>query len=127
MARRDDVLGVTGADTVIGAGVTVKGALTSESDMVIDGLVEGNITAAGDVTVGVNGRIKGNIQGLNVTVAGELDGNVRAEGEATVRETGKVTGDVAAAGLTISSGGLFSGRSTIVRQRELDLPTEDEA
>jgi cytoskeletal protein CcmA (bactofilin family) len=127
MARRDDVLGVTGADTVIGAGVTVKGTLTSESDMVIDGLVTGNVTAAGDVTIGVNGRIKGDVQGLNVTVAGELEGDIRAEGEATIRETGRVHGDVTAAGLAITSGGLFNGRSTIARQHELELPQDDEA
>jgi cytoskeletal protein CcmA (bactofilin family) len=125
MARRDDVLGVTGADTVIGAGVTVKGNLTSESDMMIDGIITGDIKAAGNITIGVNAHIKANIQGLNITVAGELEGNIVAEGEATIRETGKVTGDITAAGLAIISGGVFSGRSNLHRQRELDLPEHD--
>jgi cytoskeletal protein CcmA (bactofilin family) len=125
MARRDDVLGVTGAETIIGAGVTVKGDLSSESDMIIDGTVTGDIQAAGDITIGVNAHIKAHIRGLNVTVAGEVNGNIVAEGETTIRETGRVTGDVTAAGLAIASGGIFSGRSLLHRQSELDLSEDD--
>jgi cytoskeletal protein CcmA (bactofilin family) len=126
VARRDDVLGVTGADTVIGAGVIVHGNLTSESDVMIDGTLDGDIRTMGDVTIGVNARIKANVHGLNVTVAGELQGNIIAEGEATIRETGRVTGDITAAGLAITSGGIFSGKSIVHQQRELDLAPADE-
>jgi cytoskeletal protein CcmA (bactofilin family) len=121
MARRDDVLGVTGAETIIGAGVTVKGNLISENDMIIDGTITGDIQAAGDVSIGINAHIKANIRALNVTIGGEVTGNIVAEGEATIRETGRVTGDITAAGLAIASGGVFSGRSVLHRQSELDL------
>ena len=128
MARRGDVLGVTGADTVIGAGVVVTGNLTSEADINIDGTMHGgDIKTTGDLTIGVNARIKANVWATNVIVAGELDGNIIAEDQASIRETGRVTGDITAAGLAIVPGGVFSGRSIVHRQRELDLPvTEDQ-
>ena len=95
MARRDDVLGVTGAETIIGAGVVVDGTLIGEGDMVIDGTVTGTIRASGNVTLGVNAEVKASIEGDNITVAGAVDGPIMAHGEATIRETGRVHGNIA--------------------------------
>jgi cytoskeletal protein CcmA (bactofilin family) len=113
MARKshDDAFGAAGAETIIGSGVKVKGELNSESDIMIDGIFEGTILAAGDVTIGVNARISATVRGRNVTVAGQLKGNIKATGEAVIRETGQVEGDVTSAGLAISPGGVFVGRS----------------
>lgn len=127
MARRDDVLGVTGADTVIGAGVTVHGDLGSEGDMVIDGTMRGTLKVVGNLTIGVNAHIKASVEALNITIAGTLEGNIICGGEVSIRETGQVTGDITAAGLAITSGGVFSGRSIIHKQHALDLtPAERE-
>ena len=126
MGRRNDVLGVTGAETMIGAGMIITGNLNGEGDMMIDGTLTGEIKTAGDVTIGVNGRIKAPIHGLNVTIAGSVQGSIVAEGEVTIRETGRVTGDITAAGLAIVSGGLFNGRSLIRQQHELELPETNE-
>ena len=116
MARRthDDALGVTGAETIIGAGVVVHGDLKSESDVSVDGQLEGSISTTADVTIGVNATIKASIEGENITVAGHVTGNIRANGEATIRETGQVDGDITAAGIAINSGGIFVGRSRVV-------------
>jgi cytoskeletal protein CcmA (bactofilin family) len=113
MARKthDDALGVTGAETVIGAGVTVEGNLASDADIIIDGRLTGDIKTEGDLVIGVNASIQANVQATNVTVAGSLTGNITAQGEATIRETGHVKGDIKASGLAIISGGVFIGRS----------------
>lgn len=111
MARQDDVLGVMGADSIIGSGVVAVGNLSSEGDVIIDGTLTGDVKAAGDVTLGANAIVKGKIVGRNVTVAGVLDGNITADGEAVIRETGRVVGDISALSLAITSGGIFLGRS----------------
>lgn len=122
MARKDDALGVSGFETVIGAGVVVRGHLTSEGDVLINGAIDGDVHTTGDVTIGGNGHLKGNITALNVTVAGQLEGNILAEGEVGIRETGRVHGDITAAGLSITSGGMFSGRSIRQNHHELADP-----
>lgn len=122
MARRthEDALGVTGAETVIGTGVIVRGNLESESDIVIDGTLEGQIKTAGNVTLGINAIVKADIQGANITIAGSLKGNINAEGETVIRETGHVEGDIRCLGLSIASGGVFSGRSIMEAPPRLD-------
>lgn len=113
MARKthDDALGVVGAETIIGTGVVVHGNLESESDIIIDATLDGHIKAAGDVAIGINAHINGNITGTNVTVAGTINGNITADGEARIAESGHVKGDITANGIAISSGGVFIGTS----------------
>jgi cytoskeletal protein CcmA (bactofilin family) len=126
MARKihEDALGVAGAETVIGTGVSVTGDLVSESDISVDGSLIGSINTSGDVTVGVNAQIKGNITATNVTVAGTLKGNITATGEASVRETGHISGDIKATGLAVSSGGIFIGRSLMSEPPTLQAKSE---
>ncbi|HVQ43559.1 MAG TPA: polymer-forming cytoskeletal protein [Candidatus Saccharimonadia bacterium] len=113
MARKshDDALGVAGGETIIGAGVTVHGTLNSDADITIDGSLDGTITTAGDLTIGVNGRITADVTATNITILGHLKGNITATGEASIRETGQVEGDIVSGGLAISPGGIFVGRS----------------
>ena len=113
MARRDDVLGMSGAETLIGSGVTVKGNLKSDSDVVIDGTLTGEIRTLGDVTIGINGILKSNIIAGNVTISGSVTGNISAENEVTIKESGQVHGDVTALGLTIQTGGIFVGTNSV--------------
>ncbi len=124
MARKLEFSGVTSGETTIGAGVKVSGDLTSEGDITIDGRMTGNIKAAGNVNIGVNAAIKGDVRGVNVTVAGQLKGNIEADGETAIAHTGKVSGNVITGLLSIESGGVFLGRSSMVKQPE--MPTEAE-
>jgi cytoskeletal protein CcmA (bactofilin family) len=131
MARRthDDAFGVAGADTVIGTGVEVHGNLSSESDIIVDGVLEGSIKAGGNVTLGVNAVVKGNIEATNITVSGQLHGNVVTTDDLTIRETGQLKGDIKVGGLTVMSGAIFIGRSVMQAAPQLDhstKPTSDD-
>jgi len=128
MARRshDDALGMTGAETMIGTGVNVRGNLNSDSDIAIDGTLEGSVKAAGNVSIGVNADVTGDIVATNVTVAGRLRGNITAQGEASIWATGNVTGDIRAGGLAIASGAVFIGRSIMEAQPHLTPEADPE-
>lgn len=112
MARKshDDALGVAGGETIIGTGVTLKGNLKTESDLAIDGQLEGNILSDGNVTIGVNARILGNIQGSNITAAGEVVGNLSADGETSLLATSQIKGNVRAASISVASGAILNGQ-----------------
>lgn len=128
MARKthEDALGVAGSETVIGTGVVVRGNLVSESDITCDGTLTGKIKTAGDVTIGMNGRITADIEAANVSVAGAVTGNILAAGIATIRETGHVEGDIRAQSLSISSGAVFIGRSIMEGAPQLEHEPSDQ-
>lgn len=113
MARKDDALGVHGADTVIGPGVTVNGKLHSEGDIVIDGTLKGEVKAVGTVTIGGNAEVTGPINAATASVGGSVTGNIKTLGETVILATGQVAGDISSAGLAIEAGGVFNGTSSI--------------
>jgi cytoskeletal protein CcmA (bactofilin family) len=128
MARKshDDALGVTGAETVIGTGVVVAGDLSSDSDIAVDGTLNGGIKAGGNVTIGVNASVSGDVRATNVIIAGQLKGNVTAEGEVSIRETGHIKGDIKSASLSVNAGAIFVGRSLMQEQPQLAHSDKDQ-
>ncbi len=118
MAKKSDALSVTGSsETIIGTGVSAKGNLVSETDIIIDGVFSGDIKAGGNVSLGINAVVKANISATNVWIGGQLTGNVTAEGETNIAESGRVHGTITTGLLSISSGAVFIGESKMTEAR----------
>ena len=95
---------------IIGPSITIKGDVTGEEDLLIQGRVEGKVDLAQHhVTVGANGRIKANVLGRSVTVEGEVEGDLHAEEQIAIRKSGKVHGNLVAPRVTIEDGATFQG------------------
>ena len=106
-----------GERAIIGPSITIKGDVTGEEDLVIQGRVEGKVDLAQhNVTVGANGRIKANIFGRSVTVEGEVEGDLHAEEQIAIRKSGKVRGNVSAPRVTIEDGAMFKGAIDMERK-----------
>ena len=92
----------------------------------VDGTLDGNIKAGGNVSIGVNAIVKGNVEATNVTISGTLHGDVSATGETSLTETGHLKGNISATSLAISSGAVFIGRSIMEAGPQLnrDKPSD---
>jgi cytoskeletal protein CcmA (bactofilin family) len=107
----------SGERAIIGPSITIKGDVTGEEDLLIQGRVEGKVDLAQhNVTVGLNGRIKANIFGRSVTVEGEVEGDLHAEEQIAIRKSGKVRGNVSAPRVTIEDGAMFKGAIDMERK-----------
>lgn len=124
MARAPHLVAMVGSDTVIGTGVEVEGALGSAGDITIDGNVKGDVTAGGNITIGVNGEVKGSLSGINIVIAGHVTGNVVASGETHLTETCKLKGDITTQLIAIDAGANFLGTIKMQEQQRL-LPNDD--
>lgn len=111
MARRQDLLGVSTADTVIGSSVKLKGNVASDGDIAIDGHLIGNVKSGGNVTIGVNARIAGDVIGINVMIAGRLEGSIKSTDNTSLLETAQVNGDITTGTLQVSLGAVFIGNN----------------
>jgi cytoskeletal protein CcmA (bactofilin family) len=99
------------AETIVGTSVKLKGNLKSDGDIIVDGVVAGEIKTKGSVKIGKNANIIANIKAKNVSVSGAVQGNIEATDRLELLETGKVLGDVSANVLSIAAGAVFSGKS----------------
>src|SRR5258708_13330215 len=63
---------------------SLHGRLDIQGDLKIQGNVEGELKASGDVTVDSTAAIQASIEGANVSVRGQLNGNVTAPNPLTL-------------------------------------------
>lgn len=100
----------------IGRSIVLKGELSANEDLVIDGQFEGTVNLQDHcLTVGANGKIKAEIQARQVVICGAVNGNVSAREKVEVRRTGNVTGDLKSASVSIEEGAYFKGSIDILR------------
>jgi cytoskeletal protein CcmA (bactofilin family) len=94
----------------IGPSIAIKGDVTGEEDLVIEGRIEGKILLkANSVTIGRNGRVKANVYANSIMVEGEVEGDLIGKDEVVIRQSGKVKGNVAAPRVVLDSGARFQG------------------
>ena len=94
----------------IGASIFIKGDLTGDEDLVIEGRVEGRVDLKqNNVTVGRNGKVKADVSGRVVTIEGEVDGNVFAQEQAILRQAGAIRGNITAPRVILEDGSRFKG------------------
>ncbi|MBC7338882.1 MAG: polymer-forming cytoskeletal protein [Firmicutes bacterium] len=105
-------------DTVIGKATFLQGTLTSQGSVRIDGRLEGEIIADGDVFIGQEARVVAKVRARHVVVAGELKGDVEATGKLEIASTGVLTGNVKVSQLVVEEGGVLEGSSSFRRQQE---------
>ncbi len=62
------------------------------------------------MSVGVKGKVKGEIRARSVSVAGKVVGNIHGEEKVDIQSSGKLNGDVKAPRVSIADGAYFKGR-----------------
>lgn len=94
----------------IGPSISIKGDLTGEEDLVVEGKVDGKIELRQNaVTVGRSGRVRADIYGSTISVEGEVEGNLFADEQILVRASGKVLGNLTAPRVSLEDGAKFKG------------------
>lgn len=96
---------------VIGDGVTVKGVFFVPSKAVINGIIEGDLTAE-EVLIGTSGKITGRVSAKVIDVRGQLHNTVVSEKSLIIRSTGKITGKIHYVEIEIEKGGEIEGTLT---------------
>jgi cytoskeletal protein CcmA (bactofilin family) len=96
--------------TIIARGVRVEGEFRSQGDVVIEGEVQGSISAAGVLTVGSEAKIKADISVDEAKISGVIEGNLQISKQAIFYSSAKITGDITAERITVEAGAQLDGR-----------------
>jgi cytoskeletal protein CcmA (bactofilin family) len=95
---------------LIGSTILIKGELSGDEDLLIEGRVEGKIELAKhNVTIGKNGRVKADVCGKVITVEGEVHGNLFGEDQLVLRQSSTVRGNMVAPRVILEDGADFKG------------------
>jgi cytoskeletal protein CcmA (bactofilin family) len=100
-----------GTPCVIGARTRLKGEITGEEDVVVEGFVEGTVRISRDLKVAKGGTVKATVSAQSVLVAGELIGDCHAAKRVEIEASGRLSGNIRAPRVVIVEGATFRGNS----------------
>jgi cytoskeletal protein CcmA (bactofilin family) len=102
--------GVSRAVAMIGKTITIKGDVTGDENLVIDGRVDGTVRLSGnDLTIGASGRVQANATANVVRIEGEVNGDIAGIEKVVITKTGRVRGNIVAPRVTLEDGSKFKG------------------
>ena len=94
----------------LGSSLHVKGEISGNEDLVIDGSVEGLIQLdERKLTVGAAAKVTADIIAREVVVFGNVKGNLRAKDRIEIKKDGSVNGDLTTSRIMIEDGAYFKG------------------
>ncbi len=96
--------------TLIGQTVTIRGRLSSQENILLNGEIEGDLDIPGHrLTIGMAGRMRGDVLAAEVVALGTVEGNVDARQKFAIRASARMTGNIRTPSLTIEEGAFFKG------------------
>lgn len=110
-------LGKQEISTLIGEGFHIKGEITGNTVVRIDGKVTGNVNVESGIILGENGVIDGDIVSGSAIIYGTVNGNLSC-GQLEIKKSGAVHGDIETDTIEIELGAHFTGKLNMKKQKE---------
>lgn len=104
-------------ETIIGPSVKVEGNFKGEGDLIIEGILVGDLQTKNNLKIGQNSVIDANIRANNAFISGRVRGNITVNGKLEITGTAIILGDIKAQMISIESGALIKGK--------LNMPVQD--
>ncbi|PWU05166.1 MAG: cell shape determination protein CcmA [Bacteroidetes bacterium] len=96
--------------SLIGAGTVIKGDISSNGDIRIDGVLKGNVKSTAKVLIGPDGVVEGDIEGQQADILGKVSGKIQIKELLNLRGKASIKGNISAGKLQIEPTVTFNGQ-----------------
>ncbi len=110
-----DVMRPAGATAHLGSSLHVKGEISGNEDVYIDGTVGGLVPK---VTIGATAKLTADVIAGELIVYRRMKSNVRGKGKIEIKKDGSVNGDMTTAQIIIEDGAYFKSSIEIEKNEE---------
>lgn len=104
------------ARALLDRGCKINGKLEFEDAARIDGQIEGEIIARGNLVIGESAVVKAQITATSMIVAGTLSGEIVASQRIEIHASAKVSGNVTTPKLIVHEGAIFEGYCSMSKE-----------
>jgi len=95
---------------MIGPSIKIKGEVTGDEDLLIQGTVEGTVDlSANELTVGQSGQVAADLKAKSIRIDGSVTGDISGNENVVISKTGNVRGNIVAPRVTLEDGAIFKG------------------
>ncbi len=106
-------------NTILGKGSSITGNLRINGFVRFDGDIDGNLETDGNVIIGDNARIRGDVKAKSVIISGIVVGNIIAQEGIKILSEAAVLGDVISRKVQIDDKATFNGKCISIKDEEL--------
>ncbi len=100
----------TRSTAMIGKTIVVKGNITGDENLVVEGSVDGTIDLPNnDLTVGESGQVTADLKAKVIKVDGQVTGDIQGAEKVVVSKSGRVQGNITSPRVTLEDGAKFRG------------------
>jgi cytoskeletal protein CcmA (bactofilin family) len=107
-----------GAVNLISSTTVVTGDINTESDIRIDGKLNGNMITKGRLIIGSNGKIEGDVRCKSAEIEGEIKGKIVVDELLSLKATALFSGDITTGQIMIEPGAIFTGNCKMNKGQE---------
>jgi cytoskeletal protein CcmA (bactofilin family) len=105
-------------DGYLGPNVRIQGDLFSENTLRFDGSLEGTLVAKDELIMGTDGRVRGQVVGRQLSIAGHIEGDVYAIGSLELLKGASIHGQVCGTAVQVRDGAVVDGRCLLGKSAE---------
>ncbi|PZF72960.1 bactofilin family protein [Taibaiella soli] len=95
--------------TTISTGTVIKGDITSETNVRIDGKIIGNVQTKAKVVIGPEGEIEGDVTAHEADIVGKVTGNLFIKELLQLKDNCLINGNINSGKLQIEPAAVFNG------------------
>jgi cytoskeletal protein CcmA (bactofilin family) len=95
------------------SGSVIEGKISSDSDIRVDGVINGTLNCSAKVIIGPNGKVNGEVHCQNAVFEGRFEGVLKVRELLHVKETAEVIGEITTNKLIVQSGAVFNVSCTM--------------
>ena len=101
----------TPSRSYLGKTLKIKGEISSDEYLTVEGEVKGNINITKTLTIGKDGYVDGEITAEVVKIDGKARGNITASNKLEISSNGQFVGNLKSEKLVIEEGAVFQGNA----------------
>lgn len=105
--KKQSILPSLGKPNTISEASVITGDMVSESDIRVDGRIEGTIKTSGKLVIGKNGTVKGKVSCGTADFEGKFSGELLVNGLLNLKPSAQVSGEMIVGKLAVEPGASF--------------------
>lgn len=109
----------------ISALTIIKGEISSENDIRVDGKVDGKIYSKGKIVVGQQGELKGALICNTTDFWGKMEGDIYVKDLLTLKSSSSVNGSINVSKLQVEMGAQINGSCHMISAQDFDKAVAD--
>ena len=117
---------IKNAETIIGPSVKVEGDFIGDGNVIVEGIVVGNLKTKNHLTIGSEAKVNAEIEANSAHIAGEVSGNLTVVGDVELTSSAKIKGDINASSISIERGAQVNGRINMSGAKKPELTEKHE-